>query len=240
MLVILYWVVAILLMATVLVNLGYSFAEAVFMGTMFLPGALAAKYFFSKIDYADKKKGISNLIFVILGIMVVELLLCALTHLCISAVREVERDMDLPEALSNPVFIAIMITIFAVGDFYYGTLMDKLLPTAEKPVSFMSERKEVSLFKNEILFVESNDYVTTIVATDQRKFKNSTPISHWETILGATFIRIHRSYLINRDFIDYIENDTVTMRGYELPVSRKHKEAVLRMKERMYRQPIIN
>lgn len=153
--------------------------EAVFMSTMFLPGTLAAKYFFSKIDYTDKKKGIINLIFVILGIMVVELLLCVLTHLCISTVREVGQNIDLPKAFSNPVFIAIMITIFAVGDFYYGKLMDKLLPTAEKPVSFMSERKEVSLFRNEILFVESNDYITTIVATEQRKFKNSTPISHW-------------------------------------------------------------
>ena len=230
MLVLLYWVVAILLMATVLANLGYSFAEAVFMSTMFLPGTLAAKYFFSKIDYTDKKKGIINLIFVILGIMVVELLLCVLTHLCISTVREVGQNMDLPKALSNPVFIAIMITIFAVGDFYYGKLMDKLLPTAEKPVSFMSERKEVSLFRNEILFVESNDYITTIVATEQRKFKNSTPISHWETILGDPFIRIHRSYLVNKNFIDNIESDTVTIRGYELPVSRKHKETVSRLK----------
>ena len=91
------------------------------------------------------------------------------------------------------------------------------------PVSFMSERKEVSLFKDEILFVESNDYVTTIVATEQRKFKNSTPISHRENILGPPFIRIHRSFLVNKDFIDHIESDTVTIRGYELPVSSTKK-----------------
>lgn len=230
MLVIMYWIVAILLMATVLANLGYSFAEAFFMSTMFLPGALAAKYFFSIIDYTDRKKGIINLIFVILGIMVVELLLCVLTHLCISTVREAERDMDLPEALSNPVFISIVITIFAVCDFYYGKLIDRLFTTAEQPVSFMSERKEVLLFRHEILFVESNDYVTTIFATEQRKYKNSTPISHWETILGPPFIRIHRSFLVNKNFIDHIESDTVTIRGYELPVSRKHKETVLRLK----------
>lgn len=119
MLVILYWIVAILLMATVLANLGYSFAEVVFMSTMFLPGALAAKYFFSKIDCSDRKKGIINLIFVILGIMVVKLFLYVMTHLCISTVREVGQNIDLPKALSNPVFISIMITIFAVGDFLW-------------------------------------------------------------------------------------------------------------------------
>ena len=44
-LVISFWVVSILLVAIVLTSLGYRFLEALFIGSMFLPGALAAKYF---------------------------------------------------------------------------------------------------------------------------------------------------------------------------------------------------
>ena len=47
-LIISYWVVSILLVALVLTSIGYSFLEALFIGSMFLPGALAAKYFFPK------------------------------------------------------------------------------------------------------------------------------------------------------------------------------------------------
>ena len=40
-LIISYWVVSILLVAVVLTSIGYRFLEALFIGSMFLPGALA-------------------------------------------------------------------------------------------------------------------------------------------------------------------------------------------------------
>ena len=49
LLVISYWVVSVLLVSIVLTSLGYRFLEALFVGTMFLPGALAARYFFQKV-----------------------------------------------------------------------------------------------------------------------------------------------------------------------------------------------
>ena len=51
LLIISYWVVSILLVAIVLSSLGYRFLEALFIGSMFLPGALAAKYFFQKVNF---------------------------------------------------------------------------------------------------------------------------------------------------------------------------------------------
>ena len=54
LLVISYWLVSILLVSIVLTSLGYRFIEAVFIGTMFLPGALAAKYFLPKVDYKNR------------------------------------------------------------------------------------------------------------------------------------------------------------------------------------------
>ena len=41
LLIISYWIVSILLVALVLTSVGYQFLEALFIGSMFLPGALA-------------------------------------------------------------------------------------------------------------------------------------------------------------------------------------------------------
>ena len=51
-----YWVIAVAIVAAIMVSLQYSVGEAFFIGTLFLPGAIAAKYAFSK---AQKKTGSS-------------------------------------------------------------------------------------------------------------------------------------------------------------------------------------
>ena len=75
--------------------------------------------------------------------------------------------------------------------------------------------------------MESNDATTTVVATDDRRFKNITPISQWEAILRPHFVRIHRSYLVNKAAITRIDGDLLYVNDIELPISRKYKDAVL-------------
>ena len=104
-----YWGVSILLVAIVLTSLGYRFLEALFIGTMFLPGALAAKYFFPKV------KGVKDTVFVVLGILAAELFLFMVAHFYILTLRghlpgPVLEWPDIPHILTNPVFIAIILT----------------------------------------------------------------------------------------------------------------------------------
>ena len=119
-----------------------------------------------------------------------------------------------------------MISALAVGNYFFEKWLEKRYPTEKKPVTFLSERKSVSLMTDEILFVESNDAVTTVVATEDRHFRNKTPISQWESILGEGFNRIHRTYLVNNAHIESFDKDSVLVGGYELPVSRKYLKAV--------------
>ena len=69
-LVISFWVLSIFLVAVILISLGYRFMEAVFISTVFLPGALAAKYFFPKVDFRNRRLGIRDTVFIVLGILV--------------------------------------------------------------------------------------------------------------------------------------------------------------------------
>ena len=228
MLVISYWVLSVLLVAIVLTSLGYRFMEAVFIGTVFLPGALAAKYFFPKVDFRNRKTGVKDTIFIVLGILVAEVFLFLMTHYYIMRYRENMADwIALPQVLTNPVFIAIILTALAAGSYFFERWLDRIRPTKPAPITFTSDRKPVTLPLEEILYVESNDDATTVVATDDRRFRNITPISQWEAILKPHFLRIHRSYLVNREAITRVDGDLLYVDDIELPVSRKYKEAVV-------------
>ena len=231
LLIISYWIIAILLMAVVLSSLDYSFLEALFIGSLFLPGALAARYFFPKVNYKNRWSGIGETIFIVLGILFGEILLFMIAHFCILSFRgnlpgAMINIPDLPSILSNPVFIAIILTSLAAGSHFFEAWLDKKLPSQPGSISFTSERKAVTLPIDDILYVESNDDATTIVASGGRRFKNYTPISQWEATLKPYFIRIHRSYLVNKSAVTRIDVDLLYIDDIQLPISRKYKEAV--------------
>ena len=84
----------------------------------------------------------------------------------------------------------------------------------------------VSILPSEILYIESNDREVSIYATENRTYRNKTGISQWENILGDNFIRIHRSYIVNRASIKSIDKDFICISEIELPISRKYYKAV--------------
>lgn len=222
-----YWCASIFLVAIELVSVGYSISEAFFMGCLFLPGALCIKYFFPMVEKENRGNLIKSYVFIVLGIITTELLLIMITHYVIILFRgSWEHGADLPaipDLMINPVFISIMIAVLAIGDFAFEKWLDRKFTYQSKPISFLSERKKISLLLDDILFVESNDDFTIIVAIDGSRYKNKTPISKWEDVLGSRFIRIHRSYLVNKSRIDNISSESVSINNYELPISRKYR-----------------
>ena len=208
-LIISYWVVSILLVAVVLTSIGYRFLEALFIGSMFLPGALAAKYFFPKV------RGVKDTVFLVLGILMAEILLFLIAHYLILTYRE---NLPLP-MWDWPDLPQI--------SYFFESWLDRKRPTRPAPITFTSDRKPVTLPLEEILYVESNDDITTVIATGGRRFRNKTPISQWDAILKPHFIRIHRSYLVNKTAITRVDGDLLYVDDIELPVSRKYKDAVV-------------
>ncbi len=225
-----YWTVAIIMIAIVLTSLGYRFTEALFIGTTFLPGAFATRYFYPKAVAADKGTAIKNIVCLTCGIIIAQIFIVLLAHILINRMREDVRYLydfpDLPEILKNPVFISIMTVILALGHYFMEQWAGRKCPEETGRITFLSERKTVSLDREDIIYIESNDSITTVYATRDRRFRNKTPISHWEANLGPGFIRIHRSYLVNRSAVTGADHDTVYIGDTELPVSRKYRTAM--------------
>ena len=134
LLVISYWVVATLLVAIVFTSLGYTFMEAFFIGTLYLPGALAAKYLFTKIVPKDGKSRIRDTVFIVLGILVGEIVLFLMAFYYIELSRNGEYSMwisempSIPLIFTNPVFIALILTALAMGAHYFESWLDRKHP----------------------------------------------------------------------------------------------------------------
>ncbi len=233
LIVIIAWLLAILLIAAMVVSMDFSFPEALLISVTFLPGALTARFFFSKISFENRREGIINACFVFLAILVVETALVLAADLYILWLREHTHGLfnivdgkQFPNTLFNPIFISLILTLLLVGDWALARLLEKRFPAAKEPVRFISERKPVSLLPEEILFIESNDKEVTVFATGGRRFRNRTGIAQWESLLGPDFVRIHRSYLVQRSAISQIGADSLIAAGTSLPISRKYRESV--------------
>ena len=75
-----YWVVAIIIVAMILLSLDYSFAKALFMSSLFLPGAVAAKFFLAQVKKDTSSKSVMNAVYIFGAIAVMEFLLIVCGH----------------------------------------------------------------------------------------------------------------------------------------------------------------
>lgn len=222
-----YWAIAVLLISLIVLSLGYTFPESLFIGAVFLPGAFFSIYFPERIS---RQGSVKDWVYVLTGTLVAEIFLILSAHFIILEMRN-DFDIvgidyfDLPGILVNPVFIIVIITAFAAGNFFIWKWLERKFPSTEGKVTFVSERRKVSLAKNEIEYVESNDTQTLVVTFDGKGYRNRTPISQWESLLGGQFVRIHRSYLVRRDAVKEVMPDSVSVKsGAVLPVSRGYKD----------------
>ena len=216
-----YWMLAVIIIAIILLSLGYPFALGLLMGSLFLPGTFIVKFLLPKALKEEGGKRIMSSVFLFLGVAVLEFLLIVSVHIWISD----QAYPSIAGVLVNPMFVAVVITLLCLGDWFLSKYLSSILPE-DKTITFISDRHKVSILPSEILYIESNDREVTIYATENRTYRNKTGISQWENILGDNFIRIHRSYIVNRASIKSIDKDFICIGEIELPISRKYYKAV--------------
>lgn len=231
-LIVAYWLAAIALTATLLTSLDYDLGHAVAMSLSFLPAAMALSYFLPKVDRTRGRKDlVLDTIFIIMGVMTMTFFFIYLIQLLfLLVIDQVQSGWDLPSMLWNPVFVAVVLAILAYGHYLLVKWLDKKFPS-ERPVTFNSGYKKVSLRKEDILYIESRDAEVWIYARDGRQYRNRTGISQWEDVLGPGFVRIHRAFLVNRAEMKVLSSESVSVAGKELPVSRKYKDSVQQIYE---------
>jgi DNA-binding LytR/AlgR family response regulator len=87
--------------------------------------------------------------------------------------------------------------------------------------------KLVRLKYDDILYMESmGDYVKFVTA-DKKYIALNTMKNLEQKFCGQQFCKVHRSYIVNLSAIDDIQENTLYIKGSEIPVSKSNKSLVL-------------
>lgn len=103
--------------------------------------------------------------------------------------------------------------------------------TAEEQRNHLLVKADRRLYKinfDEILYVESQrEYVTFHTAT--RKIMALYSLKKLEEELPhADFMRIHKTYIISKKHIDFLDGNTMSVAGTSLPIGNNYKDEVMR------------
>lgn len=98
----------------------------------------------------------------------------------------------------------------------------------DEPFIYVKENKRVIKVQlNEILYIEGlSEYVQ--IYTDKKKIITKTTMSSLEEKLpDASFMRIHKSFIVSLSRIEAFTSSTIEVPGKELPIGRSYKNSVL-------------
>jgi DNA-binding LytR/AlgR family response regulator len=112
---------------------------------------------------------------------------------------------------------------------------DRFNANPTKPVNgkitVKSDRRIYQINMGDILFVEScGDYVT-IHCTDKKLVVHGTMKSWDEKLQSSSFLKVHRTIIVNLQKIDHIEGNQVHLGTHKLPLAEPFKSQLL---EKMY------
>jgi two-component system, LytTR family, response regulator len=103
--------------------------------------------------------------------------------------------------------------------------------TAEKTEDYLFVKTDSKIYRiayHDIIYAEANGNYTKIITTQQTLMPGITFSGFEQQLPSSVFIRVHRSFIINKSFITHIEGNRVFVNNIEIPIGNNYKEAFLK------------
>ncbi|WP_031528264.1 LytR/AlgR family response regulator transcription factor [Dyadobacter crusticola] len=104
-------------------------------------------------------------------------------------------------------------------------------PPAQKVDDFIFIKTEGKIYKilfSDLLYAEASGNYTKIVLANGTLLPAMTFSNFEEMLPKASFIRIHRSFIVNKSKISHIEGNRIFLNNAELPIGTNYRENLLR------------
>lgn len=104
-------------------------------------------------------------------------------------------------------------------------------PGAEDTIDHLFIKADNKIFRiahKDIIYAEANGNYTKIVTTKNTLLPSITFSGFEEQLPLSKFIRVHRSFIINKSFITHIEGNRVYLNAVEVPIGTNYKEKFLK------------
>lgn len=100
-------------------------------------------------------------------------------------------------------------------------------PLLPAKISVKTGKRIYQLVLDDINFIEAcGDYVT-IFCSDKKLMVHGTLKSWEEKLKGSSFLKVHRTTIVNRSKIDHLEGNMVQIGSHKIPVSEPFKDQLL-------------
>ena len=90
-------------------------------------------------------------------------------------------------------------------------------------------RKKHIFCLTDVIRLEARSSYTVIYSLSKPPLTVAKVLSDYETLLvNMGFLRVHRSFLVNKDRIDAIEENDLVIAGTRLPVGKTYRDALMK------------
>lgn len=235
-----YWIFVILILTVVFgVSWGNKLAAFYFI-SMLLPIVLGTSYFFNYFlvprYYMQKKYLQFTLYSFYTAVVSLYLEMIVLMFSFVYLVNFNFKNLD-PNA-SNIILLAVILYLIVfLGSFLLMSrqirekqqiIQDFMLEKEKLQQAYLeviSNRKTIKILYADIIYIESlSDFV--IIHTNNEKIKTKEKISKLEEVLPESFLRIHRSFIINKDKLKSLSHDQVVVEDIQLNIGRTYRKQV--------------
>ncbi len=129
-------------------------------------------------------------------------------------------------------FVFLNTIILLIRKYFMGVEREGALQAEKdkRTSSFLvvrSDRKNIQVLFDQIEYVESTGNYLRIHTSSGDSILTKEKISSLQEKLTDSFLRIHRSILVNRDKIQSYNRERITVNEMDLPLSRKYKAEVM-------------
>jgi hypothetical protein len=238
---ILFWAINGSILVAVFGSTYSDYVNSFYFVSFLLPVAMATSYFFNYHlvpQFLLKKKYKRFTLYTIYTITVslyLEMIVITISFIILANYNygELSPIMTNIFVLAFSIYLIVLIKAFYLlyrrfkeNEIRLKQLKDEKKALKTSFITVRADRSNHQVKLDELIYLESlSDYVK-IYFNDQSLTTRDT-ISSFEENLPETFVRIHRSYIVNLDYITEFSRKSVTVGNTELPISRTYKQTAL-------------
>lgn len=237
---IVYWIFVILILT---LAFGFSWGDnraAFFFVSMLLPIVLGTSYFFNYVlvpkYYLTKRYGKFALYSFCTAVISVYLEMMVLLFSFVYMVKLSYEDLN-PNATQILILAVVQYLLVFIGSFLLmmnqiaenrreiKQLRDEKEKMKKSFLEIISNRKKTKIPYDEIIYIESlSDYIQ--VNTVKNQIVSKEKISNITSRLPNTFLRIHRSFIVNTDRVKEVSFDELRVDDVRLNIGRSYRKVV--------------
>ncbi|MFT7034793.1 MAG: two-component system response regulator LytT [Cyclobacteriaceae bacterium] len=238
-----FWTVTTLFLTVYFGRIANDYGQAFYFATFILPVAMATSYFFNYYlvpQFLIKKrywKFSLYFFYTLIFSLYLEMLVMVLSFIVLA-----NYQYDQMNPLTVDIFsmtIILYLIVLAVAFIRTFRAFQSSLQTQKElehlsiknenlSIIVKSNRESIPIQLDEITHIESlADFVKIYTRGNVTVTKEK--ISKLQEELPTHFIRIHRSFIVNRNLIDSFSKEKIKINGIEMPISRTYKKEVMEL-----------